>query len=162
MLLESYARSDVPTIICTEIERLDADQLDDPETTCDCILQISRVAQKTPLYPNMGQPPPQTSQATFGINVDDAMVSDRPSAIANEREAFCTYIRDLSDSQLQAVQPLLYQRVLSPAESNTRWHQLRKRWQITGPYWYPLSQCQLPDITALTQTHLKNFAYLSA
>ena len=140
MLLESYGRSDVLTIICTEIERLDPDQLDDLETTRDRIVQIGRVAQKTPPHPNMGQPPPQTSQATFGVNVDDA--------IANERDAFCTYIQELSNSQLKSVQPLPYQRVLAPDESHKIWHQLRNHWHITGPYWYPLSQCKISDIAA--------------
>lgn len=149
MLLESYARSGVLTMICTEIERLDPDKLDDLEQTRDLILQIGRVAQEPALRPNMGQPPPQISQATFGVNVDDA--------IANEREAFCTYIQDLSDSQLQSVQPLPYQRVLSPAESNMMWHHLHNRWQITGPYWYPLSRCRLSNITAFDTDAFEEF-----
>lgn len=149
MLLESYARSDILTIIRTEIERLDADQLDNIETTRNLILQIGRVAQKTLPHPNMGQPPPQTSQATFEINVDDAA--------SNERETFCTYIQDLSDSQLQAVQPLPYQRVLSPDESKTKWCQLHNRWKITGPYWHPLHPCSLSNITAFDTDAFEEF-----
>ncbi|WP_299413185.1 hypothetical protein [Acaryochloris sp. IP29b_bin.148] len=157
MLLESYARSDVLTIICIELERLDPDHLDDIDTTRDLIVQIGRSAQKMPPHPNMGQPPPQISQATFGVNVDDAMVSDRPSAIADEREAFCTYIQALSESQLQAVQPLPYQRVLSLTESKTLWQGLRNRWQIIGPYWHPLHPRSLPDITAFNTEAFEAF-----
>lgn len=141
MLLESYARANVLTIICTEIKRLDPDKLDDTETTRDRILQVGRVAQEHPLSPNMGQiSTPQVVRLTFGINVEDA--------IANEREAFCQYIKELSDSQLKAIQPLPYERVLSPAESKTVWQQVRSRWHIIGPYWYPLSQCKMLDIAA--------------
>ena len=149
MLLESYARSDVLTIICTELERLDPDHLDDIDTTRDLIVQIGKIAQKTPPHPNMGQPPPQISQATFGINVDDA--------ITHERETFCTYIQDLSESQLQAVQPLPYQRVLSLVESRTLWQGLRNRWQIIGPYWYPLHPRSLSDITAFNTDAFEEF-----
>ncbi|ABW26701.1 hypothetical protein [Acaryochloris marina] len=157
MLLESYARSDVLTIICTELERLDPDHLDDIDITRDGlrpafghrIVQIGRDAQKTPSHPNMGQPPPQISQATIGVNVDDA--------ITNEREAFCTYIQELSESQLHAVQPLPYQRVLSPAEPRTLWQGLRNRWKIISPYWHPLHPRNLSDITAFNTDAFEAF-----
>ena len=140
-LLDSYARSKVLMIICTEIERLDPNKLVDIEHTRELILHIGRVAQAFPQRANMGQTSAhQVFQPTFEINTGDA--------IANEREAFCTYIQELSDSQLKSVQPLPYQRVLSPVESSAIWQKLRHRWQITGWYWHPLIKCELSNITA--------------
>jgi hypothetical protein len=149
-LLDSYARSTMLMVICTDIERLDPNQLEDIENTRELILHIGRVAQEFPQHPNMGQTSArQVFQPTFGINTEDA--------IAHERQAFCTYIQELSDSQLQSVQPLPYQRVLAPAESSTMWHKLRHRWQIIGWHWHPLMQCKLPDITAFKADAFETF-----
>ncbi len=149
-LLDSYARANVLMMICTEIEHLDPNTLADIEHTRELILHIGQVAQASPPRPNMGQTSAyQVVQPTFGINTKDA--------IANEREAFCTYIQELSGSQLNCVQPLPYQRVLSPVESSAMWQKLRHRWQITGWHWHPLTQCKLSDITAFEEDAFEEF-----
>ncbi len=151
MLLDSYARSKLLMIICTELERLDPNTLGDSATTRELIVQIGRVAQEAPQRPNMGQTSThEVFQLTLGINTE--------AAIANERDAFCTYIQDLSDSQLQSVQPLPYQRVLSPDESSRMWQKLRNRWQITGWHWHPLMMCELPDIAAFQMDRFEDFS----
>ncbi|HEY9828908.1 MAG TPA: hypothetical protein V6D19_26115 [Stenomitos sp.] len=140
-LLDNYACSKVLMMICTELEKLDPEKLVDIENTRELIVHIGRVAQEFPQRPNMGQTSVrQVVQSIFGINTEDA--------IAKEREAFCTYIKELSDSQLKFIQPLPYQRVLSPAESSTMWQKLRARWHINGWYWHPLIKCELSNVTA--------------
>lgn len=149
-LFDSYARFDVLRMICTEIERLDPNKLGDIENTRALILHIGRTAQGLPQRPNMGQNSTrQVFQPTFGVNTGDA--------ITNEREAFCMYIQELSDSRLKAVQPLPYQRVLSPVESSTMWQKLRERWQINDFYWHPLLKCELSDITAFNVDAFEEF-----
>ena len=79
------------------------------------------------------------------------------AAMEQERIAFFTYIQNLSNSQLQSAQPLPYQRVLSPAESEAMWSRLRRRWQIIGNLWYPLSKCSLPNIIAFQSDAFEDF-----
>lgn len=149
-LFDSYARSDVLRMICTEIEQIDPNKLSDIENTRALILHIGRTAQELPQRQNMGQTSTcQVFQPAFGVNTGDA--------IANEREAFCTYIQELSDSRLKAVQPLPYQRVLSPVESSTMWQKLRNRWQINDCYWHPLIKCELSDIIAFNVDAFEEF-----
>jgi hypothetical protein len=69
-------------------------------------------------------------------------------AIAEERAGFCRYVSGLKLSDLNAVEPLPYRRVLTTAESKSIWSRLRSRWEIADGYWYPLVECTLPDIIA--------------
>ncbi|PZD70526.1 hypothetical protein C1752_10955 [Acaryochloris thomasi RCC1774] len=150
VLLDGYARSNVLRVICIAIEQLNPDELNDLEQTRDCISQIGRVAQEPRLRPNMGQTTePEVSLLDFGVCSDDA--------ISHEREAFCNYVEELSESHLKSIEPLPYQRVLSPAESSNIWHQLRDRWRVVGPYWYPLSNRRLPGIAAFDADAFEEF-----
>lgn len=149
-LLGSYGRAEVLMIICSELERLNFDGLEDVEDTCDRILQAGRDAKRTKPRLNMGQ--------THRMEFIDVQVSPETEvAIAQERDVFCAYIQGLSAYQLQSVQPLPYQRVLSPAESEAMWSRLRQRWHIIGHHWYPLSQCSLPDIVAFQTDAFEEF-----
>ena len=69
-------------------------------------------------------------------------------ASADERAAFCEYIRGLSLTDLSAIEPLPFRRVLAVEDSEAVWSRLRKRWQISTGYWYPLVDCPLPDVVA--------------
>ena len=63
----------------------------------------------------------------------------------------------LTDSDLQSVQPLEYQRVLSQSESESVWARLRERWQITDGYWFPLAECSLSDVAAFQDRYFNEF-----
>jgi len=70
------------------------------------------------------------------------------NAMAEEREAFCRYMRGLAPSDLNAIEELPYRRVLAADESKSIWSRLRSRWQIPEGYWHPLAECKLPDVVA--------------
>ena len=69
-------------------------------------------------------------------------------ATADERAAFCAYVRGLSPAELIAVEPLAFRRVLAADESEAVWARLRERWQILEGYWYPLTDGTRPDVAA--------------
>ncbi|MBW3543251.1 MAG: hypothetical protein KY476_23600 [Planctomycetes bacterium] len=69
-------------------------------------------------------------------------------ATAEERAAFCGYVRGLSPADLGAVEPLPFRRVLAAEESEAVWARLRERWQIPAGYWYPLADCSVPGVAA--------------
>ena len=78
-------------------------------------------------------------------------------AMADERESFCSFVSGLSEADLQSVEPLPYQRVLSSSESKAVWTGLRERWQVTDGYWYPLQECSLSDIVAFQDRPFREF-----
>ena len=61
-------------------------------------------------------------------------------ALADEWEAFETYISNLDAIQLARIEPLPYRRVLAQSESEQLRRELSARWGAKG-YWYPLSEC---------------------
>ena len=69
-------------------------------------------------------------------------------ATAEERTAFCDFIRGLSHSDMSAVEPLPFRRVFAADESEAVWARLRERWQIPAGYWYPLANCTLAGVVA--------------
>lgn len=69
-------------------------------------------------------------------------------AIAEERAAFCSYIGELSAIDLTSVEPLPFRCVLAADESAAVWTRIRKRWQISGSHWYPLTESTHPGVEA--------------
>ena len=66
-------------------------------------------------------------------------------AMTEERELFCTYVRDLSSAALQDVVPLPYRRSLGREEHIRLWARLHERWgPREGDYWHPLLTADLP------------------
>ena len=63
-------------------------------------------------------------------------------AMDEERELFAQYVRGLSVEELARVEPLLFRRTLTEAESACLWAELKSRWAVEG-YWYPLDRA--PD-----------------
>jgi hypothetical protein len=82
--------------------------------------------------------------------------------IAEEREAFCRYIGSLRQSDLAAVQPLPFRRVLTTAESGRLWTSLRERWKVNAHrgVWYPLSPSAVPGVVAFQQRAFEEVATL--
>ncbi|MEL6383142.1 MAG: hypothetical protein AAFQ89_11975 [Cyanobacteria bacterium J06626_18] len=132
-----FPRYNVLNTIRVELERIDPDKLTDLNATRDQIMLA-------------------------GINANDEFTL-KPirqidaDAMANERKAFCTFIRELSDVELPFVEPLPYQRVLSKSESEFLWSQLRKRWNIADGYWFPLAECPLLDVAAFQDRYFNEF-----
>jgi hypothetical protein len=69
-------------------------------------------------------------------------------AMSDERFAFCRYVRELTLSDLSAVEALPNRRVLTAEESKSIWSRLRTRWQIPVGFWYPLAECTVPGVVA--------------
>jgi len=149
-LIDCYGRFDVLINICNEVERLNPEELEDLDDTLCLIVRAGREAKKTKPRPNM------VKTLTFEY-IQHQPGPHTQVAIEQEREAFCTYIQRLSRSELQSIQSLPYQRVLSPTESEAVWSRLRRRWQIIGNHWYPLSKCRLSNIIAFQTDGFEEF-----
>ena len=132
-----FPRYTVLNAIGTELERLNPAELHNLDDTRDYILLAGTEANDE-----------FTRQSAGPVAA---------ATMANEREAFCAFIRELSETQLQSVQPLPYKRVLSSTESASVWVKIRDRWQITDDYWFPLCECALPDIAAFQDHDFDEF-----
>ena len=126
--LATFPRYNVLNAIRVEIERIDPSNLIDSEETRARLVLVGRTATDDVSRKPMGQ------------------IDQR--AMAEEREAFTRYIGALSPSELMAVEPLPYRRVLTAEESKSIWSPVRGRWQIPEHYWYPLADCALSDVVA--------------
>lgn len=68
------------------------------------------------------------------------------NALLVEAKEYRTYIRQLTDSDLGAIEPLPYRRVLSTVESEHLWELLRTRWGVGDDhYWFPLREGDPPS-----------------
>jgi hypothetical protein len=65
-----------------------------------------------------------------------------------ERAAYCRYIEDLSALDLESIEPFPYRRVLDDEETKAIWSRLRRIWNITEHYWYPLSDRPSNEVEA--------------
>ncbi|HEY6185692.1 MAG TPA: hypothetical protein VIW67_25855 [Terriglobales bacterium] len=67
-------------------------------------------------------------------------------ALENEFAAYRSFIKSQSTSELDAVSPLPYRRVLKPEESESTWTLLKGRWGVEGRgvYWYPIGTADPP------------------
>ncbi|NJN23290.1 MAG: hypothetical protein HC810_01310 [Acaryochloridaceae cyanobacterium RL_2_7] len=148
-LLNEYGCSEMLQWIQTEVERIDFDRLENLDSTRDRILTAAQAAEQKEPRANMGQTNRQYS--LFQYN-DQTVI-----AMNHERQQFCTAMRDLTESQLKQVLALPYQRVISIAESQDRWSQIRQKWDIKGYHWYPLHQRKLTNITAFQQEEFEDF-----
>lgn len=126
--LATFPRYQVLNAIRVELERIDPTGLVDLETARGRLVRAG-----------------ETASDDFTRTPTGAF---EQQATAEERAAFCSYVRGLSPSDLSAVQPLPLQRVLSSEESAAVRTQLQERWQITGGYWYPLAECSIPGVAA--------------
>jgi hypothetical protein len=72
-------------------------------------------------------------------------------AVAEERAAFCAYVRGLTPTDLTSVVPLPFRRVLAPDESTAVWSRVRERWRLPAGYWYPLAGPAPPGVAAFNE-----------
>lgn len=126
--LATFPRYNLLNAIRVELERIDPEKLDDLDSTRSLLILAGEVAEDESTRPPNGE-------IETGV-------------MAEEREAFCQYVRKLKPIELDAIENLPYRRALAKEESKSIWEQVRTRWQIQEGYWYPLSDCNLPDIQA--------------
>jgi len=126
--LATFPRYNVLHAIRVELERIDPATLADLEETRQLLILAGQTAEDDFTRRPIGQ------------------IDQR--AVAEEREAFARYIAALAPSDLRAIEPLPFRRVLTREESQQVWSRFRERWQINQGYWYPLAHCTLSDVVA--------------
>ena len=128
--LGTFPRYNMLNAIRIELERMDATTCADLETTRSLLVVAGQTANDEFTREPLGE-------------ID-------ARAMAEERAGFCRYVGSLQLSDLNAVEPLPHRRVLRAEEAKSIWSQLRSRWQITNGNWYPLAECSLPDVIAVS------------
>lgn len=126
--LATFPRYNVLNAIRVELERLEPAQLGDVDNTRALLVLAGKTAEDDFTRRPIGE------------------IDQR--AMTEERKAFCDYMLGLPPDDLDTVQSLPYRRVLAPEESKAVWARLRGKWQIKQGYWYPLVDCQFPDVVA--------------
>jgi hypothetical protein len=126
--LSTFPRYNVVNAILVEIERIHPGSLGDFEETKALLICVGRIGEDDCTRKPIGR------------------IDER--AIEEERDAFCRFVSELSPSDLTAVPPLPFRRVLTADESRTLWAHLRERWQISEGCWYPLADRALADVVA--------------
>lgn len=126
--LGMFPRYNVLNAIRVEVERLDPHELEDIEEMLDILLAAGGTAEDDFTRKPIGE--------------------IAAAAMLEEREAFCTYLRNLGADQLKLVERLPYRRVLDDNEAKGIWAQLSDRWSIEPGYWFPLAESTVPDIVA--------------
>lgn len=126
--LTIFPRYNVLRAIGVEVERLNPEELEDFVETRELLLEVGT-----------------TAEDEFTRNPIGKIAA---TATADEREAFRRFIRELSEVELRAIQPLPYRRVLTSDESKQIWSLLRQKWHIPDGYWYPLTEASLSNIAA--------------
>jgi hypothetical protein len=126
--LATFPRYNVLNAIRVELERIDPGELRDFEAAKARVLRAGETAN----HDFTREPSGEIDQRS----------------LAEERAAFCGYVRGLSPADLGAVEPLPFRRVLAADESEAVWARLRECWQLPAGYWYPLADCALPGVAA--------------
>jgi hypothetical protein len=116
-----FPRYRLDEAIRIEVERISGDELRSLEEARKQLLEAGRRAFSS-LFQEFHQSP------------------EARAALADESEAFDSYISTVDPIQLAQIQPLPYRRVLTRSESEQVRQKLATIWGAKG-YWYPLSQC---------------------
>jgi hypothetical protein len=61
------------------------------------------------------------------------------ATMEEERLLFAEFIRNVSESEMEKTAQVFFRRVLTAHESSFVRAELKRRWNVTGGYWYPLS-----------------------
>lgn len=126
--LATFPRYNVLNAIRVELERIDPAKLGDVDDTRAVLVLAGETAQDDFTQKPIGE------------------IDER--AMAEERGDFCHYIGGLKIADLSAIEKLPYRRVLTTEESKATWSRLRSRWEVPEDYWFPLADCNLPDVAA--------------
>jgi len=126
--LQTFPRYNVLNAIRVELDRIDPATLQRLDAARELIINVGANAQD-----------PFTQDPLGPIDAN---------AISQERVAFREFVLGLNEADLATIQPLLYKRTLSGAESDRLWEELRKRWGIPESHWYPLAETSVEGIEA--------------
>lgn len=126
--LATFPRYNVLNAIRVEVERIEPSQLGDTESARALLVLAGEIAED------------QFTRPPHGVIEKRAMTEERAS--------YAGYMLGLAPRDLNAVESLPYRRVLASEEAKTVWSRLCGRWQIAGGYWYPLTDCRMPDVVA--------------
>jgi hypothetical protein len=126
--LATFPRYNLLNAIRVELERIDPEKLIDEDSTRSLLILAGQVAEDISTRPPSG-------------HIEARVMNE-------EREEFCRFVGALKPSDLDNIERLPYQRVLTEAEAKSIWARMRSKWKIPAGYWYPLSDCDLPDIVA--------------
>lgn len=126
--LATFPRYNILNAIRIELERIDSAELRDFDAAKELVARAGETANDDFTRKPIGE--------------------IEQLALAEERAAFCGYVRSLSPADLGTVEPLPFRRVLPADESKAVWARLRERWHIPACYWYPLADCVLPGLAA--------------
>jgi hypothetical protein len=129
----TFPRYSLLCIILNEVEKIDADHLPGFEELGSRLVEAGRLASRWPI----DTPANETARL----------------AIEDEREKFCTYIESLTPDSISFVEPLPYRRTLIPAEVESLWRRIEKRWGTSGrSYWYPFGEKTEPTLAVFDST----------
>ena len=124
--------------ILEEVEKLDPAKLGDLASTREQVISAARTAR-------------DPHEADFvGTSVAEGEVREKFVA---ELEAFCTYVTGLSRSDLAAVEPLPFRRLIENPEAKELWARVTERWdpwKILGKY-RPLDPLGSSDVLVLEE-----------
>jgi hypothetical protein len=124
--LNLFPRYLVWQAILDEIERLDPESIETVEALRSELITAGNVAQ---------------TQSTSNPGLPPAAIT----AMNEEREAFATFVRSVTESEAADVEPLPFRRVLKTAELNQRWDSLRAHWGARDEHhWWPLIEGEAP------------------
>jgi hypothetical protein len=124
----TFPRYNVVAAILEAVERIDPESLSTVDDARDRLLAAA------------------SGDNAFTTAVDDNI---QRAAILEEREAFTRFLAGVSDLDLSLVASLPYRRVLSAAESDRMWGDIRRRWKIEDGYWYPVSPSSVTGLIAI-------------
>lgn len=94
---------------------------------------------------------------TLAVKVAESVFTKPPNekiaeqVMSEERELLYKYIEELTEEDLEKVEPLFYRYVLSKKESGSIWQKLKEKWfgfDYTQSYWYPLTDWEKEGIEA--------------
>lgn len=125
--LDTFPRYNVANAMLEEVERLQPDEAWTLAEARERVVEAGACAQT--------------------VFTDPAGGVIQARAMAEERSAFESYVRTLTEADLAHIEPLPYRRVLRASEVERGWRDLHDAWGVKG-YWYPLDESPRPDVIA--------------
>ncbi len=126
----TFPRYKISEAIQVEVERIIPSSVETLEEICEILLRAAQIAEQR-----------------LKAQLNNLIALKALMAEANDYRA---HIRALMDTDLSAIEPLPYRRVLSTVESEHLWELLRTRWAVGDDhYWFPLRKGDPPpDVVA--------------
>jgi len=121
----TFPRYRIAQAIQVEVERIIPSSVESLEEICELLLEATRIPEKR-----------------LQAQLNNPLASN---ALAAEAHDYRAHIRALMDTDLSAIEPLPYRRVLGTPESERLWDLLRSRWGVGDDYYgFPLRKADPP------------------